>query len=113
MKNQDVWVATVKANSSKVDENIKYLSTTAKSAKSKKPKLIKPKKLHSAKVNFSGTEFLTPGAKKAFIHSCKIFTKAPILSYFDLKRYIQIKTNVLVYAIDKVLNQMNSDQLFF
>ncbi len=43
------------------------LSTAVKSAKFKKPKLTKSKKSDLAKAN-SGTDFLTPEAKKVFIH---------------------------------------------
>lgn len=49
---------------------------------------IKAKKLDFAKVNFSKTDFLILGAKKAFIHQLKVFTKALIPRYFDLRRHI-------------------------
>ncbi len=82
--------------------NIKNLSTAAKSAKSKKP--------YFAKANF-GTDFFTPGAKKAFIQLQKAFIKAPILRHFDQKRHIRIETDALGYVISGVLSQMTSDQL--
>lgn len=56
-------------------------------------------------------KFLTFKTKKAFNHLKQIFAQAPILQYFNLKRYIQIKTNISGYAIDNVLSQLSSDQL--
>ena len=53
--------------------------------------------------------FLTPNATKAFNHLRLAFIKAPILQYFDLESHIQIETNLLGYAIDKVLSQLNLD----
>ncbi len=81
--------------------SIKNLSTTAKMAKSKKPNF--------AKAN-SGTDFLTFRAKEAFIHLQKAFTEAPILRHFNPGHHIQIETDGLGYAIDRVLSQMISDQ---
>ncbi len=78
-----------------VGGSIKNLSTAIKSAKSKKPNF--------AKTN-SGTDFLTPGAKEAFIHLRKAFTKAPILRHFDPDHHIRIETDASGYAIDGVLN---------
>ncbi len=80
--------------------NIKNLSTAAKLAKSKKPNFVKAN---------SGTDFLIPGAKKAFIHLQKAFTEDPILMYFDPERHIWIETDALGYAIGWVLSQMTSD----
>ncbi len=51
-------------------ESFKNLSTAAKSVKSKRPNF--------ANAN-SGIDFLTPGAKEAFIHLEKAFTEALIL----------------------------------
>ena len=48
--------------------------------------------------------FLTPNAKKIFNYLREIFIKAIILQYFNLKSHIQIKTDVLGYAIGKVLS---------
>ncbi len=116
-KNQDVSSGTAGANSSGVGESIENLSTAAKSTKSKKPKLTKPKKSNVVKVqNFAKAnsfeiDFLTPGAKEAFIHLRKAFTKALILRHFDPEYYIRIETNVLGYAIGRVLSQIISDHL--
>ncbi len=76
--------------------------------------MVKSKKsdLPKAKINSSKTDFLTSGAKKAFTHLQKAFTKAPILRYFDLECYIWLKTDVSKYAIGRVLRQMTSDQHF-
>ena len=40
-----------------------------------------------------------------------MFIKAPILNHFNLKRYIQIKTDVSGYAINGILSQLTSDNL--
>ncbi len=87
-------------------------------AKSKKLKLTKLKKSdlvkaqNFAKANFSGTDFLTFKAKKAFLHLQKAFTKILILRHFDPKCYIQIETDVLGYIIGGVLSQIIFDQHF-
>ena len=83
-----------------VDGDIKNLSSVIKSTKSKMPIF--------AKVNSSKTNFLTTGAKKAFIYLRKAFTKASILWHFDLKRYIRIETDGLEYTIGGVFCQMTS-----
>ncbi len=62
-KNQDAPSAASGAGSGGVGGSFENLSTTTISAKSKKSK----SKAHFAKAN-SGTDFLTPGAKEAFIH---------------------------------------------
>lgn len=56
-------------------------------------------------------DFLILGAKKTFIYLWKLFTMTLILRHFDLKHDIQIETNILGYAIDRILNQMISDYL--
>ncbi len=86
-----------------IDGNIKNLSSIVKSARSKKLNITKAK---------FGADFLTLGAKEAFLHLRKVFTEAPILRHFDLEHYIQIKTDALGYAIGGVLSQMMSDQPF-
>ncbi len=55
--------------------------------------------------------FLTLGAKEAFTHLRKAFTKALILRNFDPERHIRIETDASGYAIDEVLSQMTSDHL--
>ena len=50
--------------------------------------------------------FLTPNSKKVFNYLRQTFIKALILLYFDLKSYIQIKTNASSYAISGILNQL-------
>lgn len=47
-------------------------------------------------------------ASLTFTQLKKIFIKALILYYFNLERYIQIKTNASSYAIGGVLNQLTS-----
>ncbi len=113
-KNQDAPNAAGGVDDGRVDRNIKNLSIVANSAKSKKSKSTKSKKLDLPKANFardnSGTDFLTPETKKAFIYLRKAFTEAPILRHFDPECHFQIETNALGYAIGGVLSQMTSDQ---
>ncbi len=61
------------------------------------------KKPNFVKANF-GIDFLTFGAKKAFIHLQKAFTKALILRHFDPEYHIQIETDALGYAIGEILS---------
>ena len=65
-----------------------------------------------SKANSPKADFLTFGAKKAFIHLRKDFTKALIFRYYDLEPYIWIETNALGYTIAGVLSQMTLDQHF-
>ena len=88
-------------SSKNVDRDIKNLLSVVKSTKSKKPNFVK--------ASFAKMEFLIFEAKKAFIYLRKVFTKALILEYFDLKYYIYIKINILEYTINKFLNQMTLD----
>ncbi len=83
-----------------VDADIKNLLSVVKLAKSNKPNFITAK---------SWTDFLTPGAKKAFIHLQKAFIKALILRHFDLEFHIQIETDTSRYAIGEILSQITSD----
>ncbi len=57
-----------------------------------------------AKANSSGIEFLTSGAKEAFIYLQKAFTKIPIFRHFDSKCHIWIETDASGYAISGVLS---------
>ena len=93
---------------SRISKSIKNLSTVANLAK--KLKLTKPKRsrLSNAKNN-SGTNFLTPRAKKIFIYLQKTFIKALILRHFDPQCYIWIEIDALGYAIGEVLTQMTLD----
>ncbi len=116
-ENQDVPSSTPEADSDRIGQSIKNLSTFANSTKYKKSDMTKSKKSDLPKANFArinfGTDFLTSEAKTAFIHLPKAFTKAPILRHFDLKYHICIETNVLEYFISGVLSQMTLDQSFF
>lgn len=82
----------------------------SKLTKSKKSSLAKIKKLEFTKVNSSKTEFLTPKAKKTFLHLQKTFIKASILGYADTKYYIWMNTDTLEYAMDEVLSQITLKQ---
>ncbi len=98
-KNQDAPSAASGASGGGVGGSFENLSTIAISAKSKKSK----SKANFAKAN-SGTDFLIPGAKEAFIHLQKAFTKALILRHFDPECHIRIETDALGYAIGGVLS---------
>ncbi len=115
-ENQDSPIVAGGAGGGGVGGSFENLLTAAKSAKSKKSKLTKPKKLDLPKAIFarvnSRTDFLTPKAKKAFIHLRKAFIKAPILRHFQPEHHIWIETNALGYAIGGVLSQMTLDQHF-
>ncbi len=109
-KNQDIPAS---AGGGRIGESFENLSTAAKLAKSKKSKSTKSKKSDLPKANFAkinfGTDFLTPKAKKAFIHLQKAFIEALILRYFDTKCHLRIETDTLGYAISEVLSKMTSD----
>ncbi len=113
-KNQDVPSDTTRADSSEFDRSIKNLSTIVKLTKSKRLKLANSDLL-KAKANSFGTDFLTLGAKKAFIYLQKAFIGALFLRHFDLEHHIWIETDALGYTIGRVLSQMilnHLDQLF-
>ena len=102
-RNEAVLANTGSSNiDNRVGESIENLLTIVNLAKSR---LTKPKKarLPITKANF-GTNFLTFGAKKAFIYSWKVFTKAAILGQFNPKCHILIETDFSGYAIDEVLS---------
>ena len=92
------------ASASRVDDNkvvsgvgaIGRLDASRKSAKSKSQTKIG--------YNLEESKFLTSKAKKAFNRLRQAFTKAPILWYFDLEYHIRIETDVLGYAIRRVLS---------
>ncbi len=73
-KKQDILVDASNTDSAnRIDRNIENLLTIANLAKSKRPKLAKSKnsdlpKANFTKVNSSGMDFLTPKARKTFIH---------------------------------------------
>ena len=103
-RNQDISARASSVGGRNIDGDIKNLSFIVKLAKSKKPIF--------AKTNFFGTDFLITGAKKAFIHLQKAFTKASIFKYFDLKRHIWTEINASGYAIGEVFSQMILNQSF-
>ena len=97
-KNQDIPDGI---SDESIGKDVKNLLSIIKSAKFKKPNLIK--------FNSFRTNFLILEAKETFINPQKAFTKAPILRHFDLKYYIHIETNTLEYAIGRVLSQITLD----
>lgn len=86
-------IAPGSTSSSSGGGGIKNLSTVIKLAKFKKLDFTPSK-----------VDFLTFGAKAAFIYLWKAFIKALILRYFYLECHICIKINVLGYAISRVLS---------
>ena len=77
-------------------------------SKSKNKKSRKLMRMPNIKVT-GEPNFLTPNTKKAFNHLRLAFIKAPILQHFDLESHIRIETDILGYAIGKVLSQWNLD----
>ena len=53
--------------------------------------------------------FCTSKARLAFIKLRQAFVKTLIFYHFDLKRHIQIETDILDYAINKILSQLTLD----
>ncbi len=92
VENQDALDTANGASRDGIGGSFENLSTAVKSAKSKKPKLTKSKKSNLVKANFR-TDFLTSGAKEAYIHLQKALTEALILRHFDPECHIQIEIN--------------------
>ena len=67
-------------------------------------KTSKSKKLFKSKKIVGSSDFLTLGAKLAFIKLKQAFFKALILQHFVLKCYIRIETDISGYAISKVFS---------
>ena len=55
--------------------------------------------------------FIIVDARRAFIKLRQAFVETLILNHFDLKRHIQIKTDVLGYTIGGILSQLTLDDL--
>ena len=53
--------------------------------------------------------FLALNARQAFTQLRQAFIKTPNLQYFDIERYIQIKTDASSYNIGFVLSQITSE----
>lgn len=73
--------------------------------KCKKSNLLKD----ITKANFFATDFLIPGARKAFIELQKAFIRTLIFRHFNLKCYICIGTNTSRYIIGTILSQITSE----
>lgn len=54
-------------------------------------------------------KFLTFKPNTALTFSKQVYTKTPIFLHFNPKYYIKIKTNILYYTINKILNQIILD----
>ena len=61
--------------------------------------------------NLNRAGYLTWKARLAFTQLRKAFTEALIVRYFDPRCHIRIETDVLGYAISKVLSQLTLDNL--
>lgn len=59
----------------------------------------------------SRTDLLTLGARLAFTKLKKAFSITAIYNYFDLKHYIQIKTDISDYAISGILHELIANGL--
>ena len=78
-----------------------------KSRKSKSKKTSKSHNLAKSGKKLLKSENLPNfNAKKTFNHLWVFFIEASILGHFDLKYYIWIETNALVYVIGRVLSQL-------
>lgn len=99
---QDRAIEKLSSGDDKVDNNGIVDTNSTKVLKSVKfSDLIQPKK--------TGAGFFTPEARLAFTQLKEIFIKVPILYHFNPESHIQIETDVLDYAIDKILSQLTAD----
>ena len=76
----------------------------------KNQKISKSKNLFKSKKTVE-SDFLTSRAKLVFTKLRKIFVKAPILCYFDLKRYIRVETDISGYVIGRIFCQLTLNDL--
>ena len=83
-KSQNALGATSGPNSDKIDNRIENLSNDTKMKRN------------------SRMDFLTFGAKEAFIHLQKPLINTQILKHIDPGRHIRIDTNASKYTISKV-----------
>ena len=72
-------------------------------------KTSKSKNSSKSKKTVESSDFLTLGAKLAFIKLNPAFFKALILHHLNPEYYIRIKMDISGYAIGGVLNQQTSD----
>ena len=72
--------------------------------------LLKSKKLSKSK-EMLRSDFFIPRTKLAFTELRQAFLKALIFHHFDLERHIRIETNISGYVIDRVINQLTSNDL--
>lgn len=88
------------------------VKTLPKTEKCKK--LATSKKPELAKITNKASEmdFLTFGAKTAFLHLWTAFTVVLILHHFDPKSHIHIKTNASGYVIIGIFSKLTSNQNF-
>ena len=55
------------------------------------------------------SNYLTPGAKRAFDQLRQAFIKASILQHFNPEQYIRVETDACGYVIGGVLSQLTND----
>ena len=105
--------------------SVEYAKKSGKLSKSRKLKskktskswnLVKSRKKLSKSENSTnfdaiedGPKFLTPDARTALNCLWLAFIKVTILWHFDLECHIWIETDVLGYAINRVLSQLTSE----
>ena len=110
---QSIDVANEVGESSGNGTNLSNLSTSTKSTKAgyltSGDTKIGGGHIKKCVKDAKGFNYLTLVAKKAFNHLRHMFTQAPIFQHFDPEWYIQIETDVLGYAISRVLNQLTLD----
>lgn len=106
-------------SNSNINREIDYMSIAKKLFKRqnismfKKTNLAKSKKSDLINIKFFAMgnsfkiDFLTLETKKYFIYLQKNFIQAIIFGFFDTKRYIYIKTDILGYIINRVLTQIS------
>ena len=67
--------------------------------------------MFKSKKTIGSLDFFILGTRLAFTKLRQAFVKAPIFNHFDLEHYIQIKTDVLGYAIGRILSKVTLDDL--
>lgn len=73
-------------------------------------KIKQKRSLHASYLN-RRTSYLNHKAGKAIIELKQVFIQVSKPQHFDLEQYIRIETDVLYYAITKILRQLTSDNL--
>ena len=97
---------------SKIDDNeVKGDEVEDDKVKKKVQKISKSKNLSKSKKIIRFSDFLTFGAKLAFIKLRQAFFRTPILYHFNLECHIRIEIDVSEYAMNGVFCQLILDDL--